>query len=692
VIESFPLGLRQDGLAAADFKLLAGAFSAIVSQAIPGKPPVSFPASAAEATAGRRDGKHLAELYRRLSAGEESGVLYADVLMLALPLADGGRQVALAANVDKLVTTLAAADWLQALAARLPAELAVAKRLWLDYETALPNIACLRADLAAFGKNGNGAGGGWRLLLAEAPPGGRRDGFAQTAAVADVLRLFCPNARLFHLGQCLFAILAEDATSGKSPADLVWHLKNEGFRRVRIGSSGMAANLPAGLPLLDRAWTALREARRRGPFAFCDFTALTASPARWRPSGKLLAHFPGHAPFAVLALAASGEAREEIGHFLAERYKNIFINSHAGHILIFLAGADYEEARQWAQTMLSALAARLSGPLPHAGIAVHAKDGEEKLPAVTAKAVKAARHAGFYGPGGIAVFDAVTCNIAGDAHFADGNLPQAIKEYRAGLALEPANVNLLNSLGVALAMLNRHGEATLLFQRALAADMENCMVLTNLGFIAQLRHRQDETIDFFARALPPAASKDEHRQLAQDLRFYLGRLYCRTKRYDEARAILTEWQDFCASDHERRQAWPYLGEALADIGEMRPAMVALSRAIAANPGDHQSMSLLGELIMRLDEGNDIALALCKKSVELAPSSPLNRLRLAEAEYRRGDLPAALAHCPRLNRRRTASDPALASRAASLLANIYRQMGKTKQKGQTANSRQPAAEK
>ena len=692
MIESFPLSLRQDGLMAADFQLLAGAFAAIVSQAIPGKPPVSFPVSAAEAASGRSDGKRLAELYQRVSNGEESGVLSADVLMLALPLADGGRQVALAGNVDKLVTRLAAADWLQELAARLPAELAVAKRLWLDDETALPNAACLRADLAAFGKNDGGPGGGWRLLLAELPPGGGRDGFAQAVAAADALRLFCPHARLFHLGQCLFAILTEDAASSRPPADLVWHLKNEGFRRVRVGASGKGANSPAGLPLLDQAWTALREARRRGPFAFCDFTALTANPAHWRPSGKLPAHFSGHAPLAVLALAASGDMREKICRCLAERYKHIFIDSRAAHILIFLAEVNGEEAGQWAQTMLAALAAPIPGPTPHIGIALRAQGGEETLTVVAAKAIEAARHAGFYGPGGIAFFDAVTCNIAGDAHFADGNLPQAIKKYRAGLTLEPENVNLLNSLGVALAMLNRHGEATLLLRRALTVDGENCMVLANLGFIAQLRHRTDEAIDFFARALPPAASKDEHRPLAQDLRFYLGRLYCRTKRYDEARAILGQWQDFCASDHERRKAWPYLGEALAGLGETRQAMAALSRAVAANPGDHQAMSLLGELIMRLDEGDDIALALCKKSVELAPSSPLNRLRLAEAEYRLGDLPAALAHCPRLNRRQAALTPDLAARAASLLANMHRQTGKMGQKGQNSKSRRRAAEK
>jgi len=689
VIESFPLGALTDGLTATDFQTLSGAFATIVSRAIPGKPAVSFPTSAADITNKKRNdkrfAKRLVELHRQLSTGEESGILFENMLLLALPLKDGGRRVALAVDLDAMVTMLASADWLRELAARLPAELLVAKRLWLDHETGLPNLACLRADMAALKKNDE-SDKNRRLLLVEAPPlATGRDGFAQAVAIADALCAFCRDARLFHLGQCLFAVFSEgdrrqrptERPIERLAADLVWYLKNEGFHRVRVGASGTSASGAAARPeasLLDRSWTALRQARRRGSFGFCDFSALALAPTAWRPNSKLLARFPSHTFFAALALTVSSEAREESLGFLRETYQNIAVDGRAGHILIFLDGSDGDQARQWARTMLATLMARVSQARPHIGVAVHPQDSQESLGAVVAKAIKAARHAVFYGDGGIALFDAVTCNIAGDVDFADGNLPHAIKEYRAGLALEPDNANLLNSLGVALAMLDKNGEATRCFQRALVAEANNYMALCNLGFIAQSQNRPDEAIGFFAQALPLAAEQNEQR-LAQDLRFYLGRLYCRSGRHQKAKEILTVWQNLDESlgTDERRPAWRYLGQALAGAGENRQAMAALSRAVAAHPGDHEAMSLLGELIMLLDEGNDIALSLCRKSLELAPSSPLYRLRLAEAEYRLGDLSAALAHCPRPGRRKTELD----QRIASLLTAIYRQMGETK---------------
>ena len=735
MIKSFPVGTLADGLATADFQTLAGAFAVIVSRAIPGHPPVSFPASAAEITMAcqtvgqKGDGQRLAECCQRLAAGEEAGILFEDMLLLALPLQDGGRQVAVASHLDETVTALAAADWLRELAARLPGELLAAKRLWLDHETGLPNVACLRADLAALAKTGE-SGENRRLLLVEAPPTNGRDGFIQAMAVAEALRAFCRNARLFHLGQCLFAVLSEESTrrqpAERLAADLVWYLKNEGFHRVRVGCSGTAKPMEPPpvettlleASLLDRAWTALLEARRRGPFGFCDFAALTQAPARWRPNSKLLAGFPGHTPFAVLALAVADEARRHTLHFLAEEYANIVIDGRAEPILIFLADSNDEQARQWARTMLAALTARISQVRPHAGIAVHplngppegrpkeSSKGPEILRAVVARAIKAIGHAEFYGLGGIAVFDAVTCNIAGDAAFADGNLPKATKEYRAGLALAPENANLLNSLGVTLAMLGNNGEARLCFQRALQTDAVNYMALCNLGFVAQSQNRPHEAIEFFARALPLVAeangSQDERQDqfpdeplredqnedhgLAQDLRFALGRLYCQTGRCREAVEMLSHWQRLSASERERRKAWRYLGIGLAGAGEKRQAMAALQRAVAANPGDHEAMSLLGELIMRFDEGDDIALSLCQKSVELAPDSPLYRLRLAEVEYRVGDLASALIHCPRPGRAKVGHWGQLEGRIAGLLSNIYQRMNETKKAARWAARR------
>ena len=76
----------------------------------------------------------------------------------------------------------------------------------------------------------------------------------------------------------------------------------------------------------------------------------------------------------------------------------------------------------------------------------------------------------FYGKSSAAVFDAVSLNISGDIYFGDGDLAKAVKEYKRGLKCDSRDVNLHNSLGVALAMMNKLSSALQSFKKALALD------------------------------------------------------------------------------------------------------------------------------------------------------------------------------------------------------------------------------
>ncbi len=64
-------------------------------------------------------------------------------------------------------------------------------------------------------------------------------------------------------------------------------------------------------------------------------------------------------------------------------------------------------------------------------------------------ALKALDHAAFFGPGHAVEFDGLTLNICGDRLFQLKNIDAAITEYEKGLSIAPADMNLLNSLGVA---------------------------------------------------------------------------------------------------------------------------------------------------------------------------------------------------------------------------------------------------
>jgi len=61
-------------------------------------------------------------------------------------------------------------------------------------------------------------------------------------------------------------------------------------------------------------------------------------------------------------------------------------------------------------------------------------------------------------------------------------LVSAIKEYKRGLQIDPDNINLLNSLGVIYAQINRYHQAIPLFEKVLGIDSEDFMALFNLGF------------------------------------------------------------------------------------------------------------------------------------------------------------------------------------------------------------------
>ncbi|HSR36252.1 MAG TPA: tetratricopeptide repeat protein, partial [Desulfurivibrionaceae bacterium] len=283
---------------------------------------------------------------------------------------------------------------------------------------------------------------------------------------------------------------------------------------------------------------------------------------------------------------------------------------------------------------------------------------------------KALRHAEFFGPASQVIFDAVSCNISGDVSYNGGDLPKAVREYRLGLAMDPANVNLLNSLGVAYTQLMRPRMAQQCFEAALRHDKNNFMALFNVGFLHLHRQETAKALDCFERAL---ASNDHH----FDLLLQLGRLYCGQKRFAEAAKLLGR----CVADanlEERRNgdraaAWRLLGEARAGLGENKKAILAFQKALSFSHRDAQALSMLGELYAKEKEGDEIALSLCQEAVALDGGQGEHWRRLAWVQWSRGEADAAIAslkHCLQLDRKNPA--------ALFWLARIYREQGRFKE--------------
>ncbi len=113
-------------------------------------------------------------------------------------------------------------------------------------------------------------------------------------------------------------------------------------------------------------------------------------------------------------------------------------------------------------------------------------------------------HAKLLGPGKMAIFDHVTCNVHGDILFSWGDLSGAIRCYRRGLMLKKDDENLLNSLGACLADASRLSEAQGLFERVLNTNPKSIMALYNLSGVHLRRGRLEKA----AKALEKAARQN----------------------------------------------------------------------------------------------------------------------------------------------------------------------------------------
>ncbi|MFV0436557.1 MAG: tetratricopeptide repeat protein [Desulfopila sp.] len=257
---------------------------------------------------------------------------------------------------------------------------------------------------------------------------------------------------------------------------------------------------------------------------------------------------------------------------------------------------------------------------------------------------KAVLHAKFFEPGHVALFDAVSLNVSGDIYFADGDMLQAVREYRRGLACDPENVNLLNSLGVTYALLNRTRLAQSTFEQVVKNDADNCMALYNLGIGAELRGDHAVGIALLEHAHRSCiAGHDE--EFRREIEMQLGKAYCLVGRYRESLRCLESWWQG-AGERQQGRMLKYLGEACLGAGKPHEAMGWLQQALRTNELDHQVLSLLGMAVYEACEGDEIALSLCAKSVDIAPDDRRARLRLARIEQHLGLHRQALANLGR----------------------------------------------
>jgi tetratricopeptide (TPR) repeat protein len=195
------------------------------------------------------------------------------------------------------------------------------------------------------------------------------------------------------------------------------------------------------------------------------------------------------------------------------------------------------------------------------------------------------------------------------------------------------------------------------------------MALYNLGLAEQARRCKTTAYRFFQLAFSHYNKEDGDGTLFDDLRLQLGILAGDLEKHQEALQYLEIWWENNKNSPRAGRVLYHLGKARYGVGESRQAMVDLQRALQFNEFDDRAMNLLGMLYLKENEGNEIALALCRKSVELEPNNTFYRCNLAEVQLQCGMPLAAREHLYRCLRNKHTRP-----KAQLLLGRSYAQEG------------------
>lgn len=638
-----------------DFFRFSREFIQVLHVNIPTIQSVGFvePISLKPAIGLEEDGQSL-ELQAAQTQATATGlpVLTGATLFLPFPV-QGETVLAEAQGLDDYLIRKISSDWLNELLPRLLREFLLLKRANIDSLTGLLSSFCLEEYLDTNGAEQTGA-----LILVSVYPKGGSSFYAQKYQhrVIGLLKYFVKaQFPLYSLGQSCFAMVCEGRDSGFAAdfaPSLVSYLKREHCYRVHVSTVLLGGNnikhtasKPISETLTKLAYSALHMASRRGPFSFCNASALEnseehpLSPPSENLRRWILRVARKYDAFSVLQFEGD---RKILSESIAEKCgeEGHFISRDDVHYMC-LPTTDTAKLKSVAQNVQTACADKSSDPTNvNVGISIYSgKDSTRTAQLLNCR--RALCHAAFLDPGSVVFCDAVSFNVSGDIYYGDGDLVRAVRDYKKGLQLAPEEGILLNSLGVCFAQMNRHKDAVACFQKACRSEEDRFMALYNLGLEQQIQKESFETMNSYDRALA-CPENDGQTQARKDISFQLAVLCTQAKQYNRALELLLPWFRNEEKVAAGGKALRYLGEIYGGLGQNRKAMKYLQRAMRYDEYDAEVLGLLGEIYLLENEGDDIALRFCEKAVELSPDSLPLKIRLAKAQIQCGDLGAVAA--------------------------------------------------
>jgi protein O-GlcNAc transferase len=198
-------------------------------------------------------------------------------------------------------------------------------------------------------------------------------------------------------------------------------------------------------------------------------------------------------------------------------------------------------------------------------------------------------------------------NNLGMIHGRMGRLEEAIACFAQAAEIDPGHADARNNLGVGLSRLGRHDEAVASFQQALALKPDHAEVYFNLGNSLRVLGRSEDAIICFRKAIairPSYAFAHNN----------LGNLLIAAGRQDEA---LASFARAIALKPDFADAHNNQGMILANLGRTDQAIASLVQAVRLNPGYAEAHYNLGSLLGNAG-AHDQAIACFEAALRIRP--------------------------------------------------------------------------
>jgi len=246
-------------------------------------------------------------------------------------------------------------------------------------------------------------------------------------------------------------------------------------------------------------------------------------------------------------------------------------------------------------------------------------------------ALKALDHAAFLGPDTTVEFDAVSLNISGDRLYARGDIEGSITEFEHALRLDPANVNLHNSLGVCYGILNQYDQALAEFEAAIRLAPGEVMAVYNYGLVMLLTDHPNRALDNFLQA-------EQVRDDIFEVIFHIGKVYLQLGQPEKGMAY---FKKALALNPDTSSVYRLAGQCHLQMENEDEAVAAYTQAVRLNDTDAEALSALGHLYDLRNENLEIAILFCERSIQIDPKNGCYHYRLGRLYQKDGRLDDAI---------------------------------------------------